>query len=73
MNDVCDPRLRSTLNPYRTRVHLHPQILRRTQVSSHFLNPVAAFAIHPSFLAQSQRCQRCYQHRKADEFDCLLQ
>ncbi len=55
MNDVGDPRLRSTLNLYRTRVQLHSQILRRAQVSGHFLDPIAAFAIHTSFLAESLR------------------
>src|ERR1039458_36505 len=54
MNNASHPRLRSTLNPYRTRGQFHPQILRRTQVSSHFLDPVAAFAIHPNFLAECQ-------------------
>jgi len=61
------------VNPYRTRGQFHPQILRRTQVPSHFLDPVAAFAIDPSFLAKSQGCQRRYEYWNAGEFDCVLQ
>ena len=73
MNDIGDSSLRNSLNFYRSYSQLDPKILGATQIPGHFLDPVAAFPIHPSFLANRQRCQRDHDCNGAGEFDCVLQ